>query len=246
MSKEQTPTPHIEAKYGDFAKTLLMPGDPKRAQLIADTFLEDCKKVNDVRGIVGFTGKYKGKEISVMASGMGMPSIGIYSYELFNFYDVDNIIRVGTCGAYSEKLHTRDILIGMGVCMNSSFHHQYELPGMFAPIANFDLVKFCVEEASKKDVHFEVGNILSSDVFYEHKDYTKAWTDMGVLGVEMEAGALYCNAARAGKRALTLCTVSDSFIYDEIMTPEERQNSLMTMLEIGVDTAAKAADLPVL
>ena len=246
MSAEQTPTPHIEAKYGDFAKTVIMPGDPHRAQLIADTFMEDVKKVNDVRGIVGFTGKYKGKDVSVMASGMGMPSIGIYSYELFNFYDVDNIIRVGTCGAYSEKLHTRDILISMGACMNSSYADQYDIPGRFAPIANFDLIRFCAEAIEKKDVHYEVGNVLSSDIFYELKDYSKAWTSLGVMGVEMEAGALYCNAAYAGKRALCLCTVTDSFVYDEVMSSEDRQNSLITMLECGMETAYKAADLPVL
>ena len=232
------PTPHISAKLGDFAKTVLMPGDPLRAKFIAENFLEDAVLVNNVRGVQGYTGYYKGKRVSVMASGMGQPSIGIYSYELFNFYEVENIIRVGSCGSFSPELHVRDIIVAMGACTNGNYASQYNLPGTICPIASFDLVRRAVEECEKLGVNYRVGNILSSDMFYDDANSGMQWAKMGVLGVEMESAALYCNAARAGKNALCICTVSDSFIYpEENTTAEERQNSFTKMMEIALNLA---------
>ncbi len=232
------PTPHISAKQGDFAKTVLMPGDPKRAEFIANTFLQDAVLVNDVRGIKGYTGYYKGKRVSVMASGMGQPSIGIYSYELYNFYGVENIIRVGSCGSFDKELHARDIIIAMGACTNSNYASQYRLPGTFAPIADYSLLEKAVNKAKAKGVNFKVGNILSSDTFYDDANSGLEWAKMGVLGVEMEAAALYMNALRAGKKALAILTVSDSFIYpEENTTASERERSFTTMMEIALDIA---------
>ena len=232
------PTPHISAKLGDFAKTVLMPGDPLRAKFIAETYLENAVLVNNVRGVQGYTGYYKGKRVSVMASGMGQPSIGIYSYELFNFYDVDAIIRVGSCGSFSKDLHVRDIIVAQGACTNGNYASQYNLPGTFCPIADFDLVRRAAEECEKLGVNYRVGNILSSDMFYDDANSGMQWAKMGVLGVEMESAALYCNAARAGKKALCICTVSDSFIYpEENTTAEERQISFTKMMEIALNIA---------
>ena len=232
------PTPHIEAKQGDFAKTVLMPGDPKRAEYIAKTYLTDCKLVNDVRGIKGFTGYYNGKRVSVMASGMGQPSIGIYSYELFAFYGVENIIRVGSCGSFDKDLHARDIIVAMGACTNSNFAMQYRLPGTFCPIASYDLLQKAVEGCKQKGVNFKVGNILSSDTFYDDSNSGLEWAKMGVLGVEMEAAALYSTAARLGKNALAILTVSDSFIYpEENTTSKEREKSFNKMMEIALEIA---------
>lgn len=232
------PTPHIEAKQGDFAKTVLMPGDPKRAEYIAKTYLTDCKLVNDVRGIKGFTGYYKGKRVSVMASGMGQPSIGIYSYELFAFYGVENIIRVGSCGSFDKDLHARDIIIAMGACTNGNFNSQYRLPGTFAPIASYDLLESAVKHTREKGVNFKVGNILSSDTFYDDANSGLEWAKMGVLGVEMESAALYATAARLSKNALAILTVSDSFIYpEENTTSEEREKSFNQMMEIALEVA---------
>ncbi len=240
MSNEHknVPTPHISAEYGDFAQTVLMPGDPLRAKFIAETYLENAKLVNNVRGINGYTGFYKGKRVSVMASGMGQPSIGIYSYELFNFYGVENIIRIGSCGSFDKDLHARDLIIAMGACTNGNFALQYNLPGTFCPIASYSLVEKAVKECEKTGVKFKVGNILSSDTFYDDSDSGMVWSKMGVLGVEMESAALYCNAARAGKNALCICTVSDSFIYpEENTTAEERQTSFTKMMEIALAIA---------
>ncbi len=232
------PTPHIAAKVGDFAKTVLMPGDPLRAEFIAKTYLENAVLVNNVRGVQGYTGYYKGKRVSVMASGMGQPSIGIYSYELYNFYGVENIIRVGSCGAFSPELHARDIVVAMGACTNGNYASQYNLPGTFCPIADFNLVRKAVEECEKAGVNYRVGNILSSDMFYDDANSGMQWAKMGVLGVEMESAALFCNAARAGKKALCICTVSDSFVYpEENTTAEERQISFTKMMEIALNIA---------
>lgn len=231
-------TPHNSAKPGDFAKTVLMPGDPLRARFIAENYLESASLVNDVRGVQGYTGEYNGKRVSVMASGMGQPSIGIYSYELYNFYGVENIIRVGSCGSFSPELHARDIIIAMGACTNGNYASQYRLPGVFSPIADFGLVKKAAEECERLGVNYRVGNILSSDTFYDDSNSGMEWAKMGVLGVEMESAALYCNAARAGKRALCICTVSDSFIYpEENTTAEERQLSFTKMIEIALNIA---------
>ena len=231
-------TPHIAAEKGDFAKTVLMPGDPLRAEFIAKTYLENAVLVNNVRGVQGYTGEYRGKRVSVMASGMGQPSIGIYSYELYNFFDVENIIRVGTCGSYHPDLHVRDIIVAMGACTDSNFAAQYRLPGTFAPLADFDLVRRAVEECEKSGVNYRVGNIFSSDHFYEDDNSGMTWAKMGVLGVEMESAALYCNAAWTGKKALCICTVSDNFLHpEENATAEERQSSFTDMMEIALGLA---------
>ena len=236
-------TPHISAEKGDFAKTVLMPGDPLRAKFIADTFLKDVRQVTDVRGMLGFTGTYEGRPISVMGSGMGMPSIGIYSYELFKFYDVDNIIRIGSAGALSDELKLMDIIAGQGACTNSNYGQQFNLGGTFAPIADYTLLSTAVEAARDHGVDMKVGNLLSSDNFYSADGWNRndAWKRMGVLGVEMEAAGLYMNAAYAGKRALCICTVSDHLYRPEALSPEDRQESLTQMIEIALDTAAKMA-----
>ncbi len=240
MSKEMknVPTPHITANYGDFAETVLMPGDPLRAKFIADNFLKDAKLVNNVRGVNGYTGTYNGKRVSVMASGMGQPSIGIYSYELFNFYGVKNIIRIGSCGSFDKDLHVRDIIIALGACTNGNYAMQYNLPGTFCPIADFNLAKRAAELCEKAGVNYKVGNIFSSDMFYDDMNSGMQWAKMGVLCVEMESAALYCNAARAGKSALCICTVSDSFLHpEENTTAEERQNSFTQMMKIALELA---------
>lgn len=230
-------TPHIKAKYGDFAKTVLMPGDPLRSEYIAKTFLSDPNLVNNVRGVCGYTGYYKDKKISVMASGMGMPSIGIYSYELYNFYGVENIIRVGTCGALIKDVHVKDIIIAQGACTNGNFASQYKLPGTYCPLADFGLLKEAEKQCLNANIRFKIGNILSSDNYYDDSESTTAWAKMGVLGVEMEAAALYCTAARAGKKALCICTVSDSLIFtDENTTPDERERFFTDMMKIALET----------
>lgn len=232
------PTPHISAKVGEFAKTVLMPGDPLRAKFVADNYLEDAVLINSVRGINGYTGTYNGKLVSVMASGMGIPSIGIYSYELFNFYDVENIIRIGTAGSLHEGLKVRDIAFGMGACTNSNYATQFELPGTYAPIASYELLQKAIEVAkTMEDVNYKVGNFLSSDTFYDDSNSTMKWAKMGILCVEMEAAALYMNAARAGKNALAVCTISDSLVTGEATTAEERQNSFHNMMKIALEIA---------
>ena len=234
-------TAHIEANIGNFAKTVLMPGDPLRAKFIAENFLEDARLVNNVRGIQGYTGTYKGKEVSVMASGMGMPSMGIYSYELFNFFGVENIIRVGSAGAYSNKVKIKDIVIGMGACTDSNYAHQFNLPGTFAPIADFEVLEKCVEKARVLNLNFHVGNIISADTFYNEPDdkSVELWGKMGVLAVEMEAAALYMNAARAGKRALAICTISDHLLTGEATTAKERQTTFTDMMRLALETATE-------
>lgn len=232
------PTPHISAKMGDFAKTVLMPGDPLRAKFVADTYLEDAVLVNPVRGVNGYTGKYNGKLVSVMASGMGMPSIGIYSYELFNIYGVDNIIRIGTAGSLNKDLKVRDVAFGMGACTNSNYVSQFGLPGNYAPICSYELLKKAIDAADKmENVNYKVGNFFSSDTFYDDSKSTMEWAKMGILCVEMEAAALYMNAARAGKNALAICTISDSLITGEETTAEERQNSFHEMMKIALEIA---------
>ena len=218
-------TPHIGAEKGDFADTVLMPGDPLRSRFIAENFLNNAKLVNDVRGVQGYTGLYKGEKISVMASGMGMPSIGIYSYELYNFFGVENIIRVGSAGSYRADVKLRDIVLAQAACTDSNFVKQFSLPGDFSPIADFGLLTKAVSKAKALGLNCHIGNVLSSDRFYgdskglpEWRQPVSLWAKMGVLAVEMEAAALYMNAARAGKRALCICTVSDSLITGEETT----------------------------
>ena len=240
MDKSKFYTPHIKATPDDFAKTVLMPGDPLRSEFIAKNFLEGAKLVNNVRGIAGYTGKYKGESVSVMASGMGMPSIGIYSYELYNFFEVENIMRIGSCGALSENLRVRDIVFGMGASTNSNFAVQYSLDGSFAPIADYKMMKTAIEEAEKIGASYAVGNLLSSDTFYNaNPDAQMRWKELGILAVEMEAAALYMTAARSGKRALAICTVSDHIITGESLDAEARQSSFTEMMEIALNTAIK-------
>ncbi len=239
------PTPHIAAKKEDIAKTVLMPGDPLRAKFIAETFLENPVLVNNVRGVQGHTGTWKGVPVTVMASGMGIPAIGIYSWELYNFYDVDNIIRIGSAGALRDDLQLMDIVAGQAACTDSNFAHQFELNGTFAPIADYTLLSTAVSAAKEHGVELKVGNILSSDNFYSPAgcDSSDKWRDMGVLAVEMEAAGLYLNAAKAGKRALCICTISDHIYRDEALSPEERQLSFTQMMEIALDTAVKMNEL---
>lgn len=232
------PTPHNGAKEGDFAKTVLMPGDPLRAKYIAETYLENPRLVTSVRNMLGYTGTYKGKEISVMGGGMGMPSVGIYTYELFNFYGVDNIIRIGSAGALSDKLKLKDVVIGMGACTDSNYAAQYGLPGTFAPIADYGLLRRAVEVAEKQGTNVVVGNVLSSDAFYNaNKNANDLWKSMGVLAVEMEAAALYMNAAKAGKNALCILSISDHIYSGEELSAEERQVGFGKMMEIALELA---------
>ena len=240
MDKSKFYTPHIKATPDDFAKTVLMPGDPLRAKFIAENFLENATLVNNVRSIQGYTGTYKGERVSVMASGMGMPSIGIYSYELYNFFGVENIMRIGSAGAMHESVKVRDIVFGMGACTTSSYAIQYGLQGTYAPIASYDMMKVAIEEAEKIGARYSVGNLLSSDIFYNADPEASAkWTRMGVLAVEMEAAALYMNAAYAGKRALAICTVSDHLLTGEALDADARQNSFTEMMEVALNTAIR-------
>ena len=229
----KTPTPHIGAQLGEIAETVIMAGDPLRAKFMAENFLDNPIQFNNVRGMLGFTGNYKGKRVSVMGHGMGIPSIGIYTYELFNFYDVKTIIRVGSAGSINMDLHVGDLVVAQGACTNSSYGDQYELPGTFAPIADFSLVRGAVEACEKFGYKYKVGNVLSSDTFYSDNPHNDKWMTMGVLAVEMEASALYMNAARAGKRALVILTVSDHILTGEVTTAEERQNTFTHMMDVA-------------
>ena len=231
------PTPHISCgDRSEIAETVLLPGDPLIAKFIADTFFENVKQFNSTRNMLGFTGEYKGKRVSVMGTGMGCPSIGIYSYELMNFYGVKNLIRVGTAGALSPKLKVRDIVFGMGACTTSSYVRLFGLPGDFAPICSYDLLSKGVKAAEEKGFRYHVGNVLSSDMFYSYDlPSANTWTEMGVLAVEMEAAALYSNAAKAGANALAILTISDT--NDEVTTAEERQQSFTNMMEVALEIA---------
>ncbi len=235
---DKTPTAHIGAKVGDIAKTVLLPGDPLRAKFIADTYLEEVVCFNEVRNMLGFTGTYKGKKVSVMGSGMGMPSMGIYSYELYNLYDVDKIIRVGSAGGITDDIKLRDLVIGMGASTNSNYAVQYKLPGTFAPIADYGMVRDAVEAADKLNIKTLVGNVLSSDTFYDDNEETNSlWKKMNVLCVEMEAAALYMNAARAGKKALGIFTISDHVFTGQALSAQDRQSTFNEMMEIALEIA---------
>ena len=231
------PTPHNNAQIGQIAKTVLMPGDPLRAKFIAENFLENAVCYNEVRGMLGFTGTYKGKEVSVQGSGMGIPSIGIYSYELFNSYGVENIIRIGTAGSIADNVNLRDVIIAQSASTNSNYASQYNLPGTYAPTASYKLLKEACENAEKLGSTYHVGNILSSDTFYDDSDSLAVWQKMGVLAIEMEAAALYMNAARAGKNALCILTISDCPFKGLSTTAEERQTTFRDMMEIALETA---------
>lgn len=234
------PTPHNNAKLGDIAETVLLPGDPLRAKFIADTFLEDVVQYNTVRGMFGYTGYYKGKRISVQGSGMGIPSIGIYSYELIHFYNVKNLIRIGSAGAINKNLKLYDVVIGMGVCTDSNYASQYNLPGTFAPIASYELMQKAVEVAKKQGTKVTIGNVLSTDLFYSDSGINNLikWQNMGVLCVEMESAGLYMNAARAGVNALAIFTISDLPITGgEETTSHEREVAFIKMMKIALELA---------
>lgn len=233
------PTPHINAPQGAFARTVLMPGDPLRAKFIADTYLQDAELVNNVRGVQGYTGNYKGKRVSVMASGMGMPSMGIYSYELFNCYNVENIIRIGTAGALTMKLQLRDVVAAMSSYTDSNYGSQFNFHGSLAPVCSFELLRSAMDAAQRQGVHMQPGPIFSSDAFYKQWEYTTTpvLQKLGVLCVEMETYALYLNAAAAGKNALTLLTISDSLVTGEALSAEDRQNTFTRMMEIALEIA---------
>ncbi len=238
------PTPHIVSTPEQIAKTVLMPGDPLRSKFIAENFLENAVLFNNVRGVQGYTGTYKGTKVSVMASGMGMPSIGIYSYELYSAFGVENIMRIGSAGAMQENIKVRDIVFGMGASTNSAFAKQYGLPGTFSAIADFSLLREAVGVAEEMGAAYHVGNILSSDTFYDDDPTASGkWMKMGVMAVEMEAAALYMNAARLGKRALAMCTISDHLLTHELTTAEERQNSFTQMMELALEVAVRAEKL---
>ena len=228
-----TPTPHIGAKFGEIAETVIMAGDPLRVKLMAEKFLENPVQFNNIRGMLGYTGTYMGKRVSVMGHGMGMPSIGIYTYELYNFYGVKTIIRVGSAGCIHKDLHVGSLVIALGACTNSNYAATYELPGTFAPIADFDLARRAADTCDRLGFTYKVGNVLSSDVFYGENPHTDKWINMGVLAVEMEIAALYMNAARSGNRALGICTISDNILTGEATTAEERQNTFTHMMEVA-------------
>ena len=230
---DKTPTPHIGAKYGEIAETVIMAGDPLRAKFMAENFLENPVQFNNVRGMLGFTGTHQGKRVSVMGHGMGIPSIGIYTYELFNFYGVNTIIRVGSAGSINEDLHVGDLVLVEGACTNSSYGSQYELPGTFAPIAEFNLLRGAADACDRFGYRYKVGNVLSSDTFYTENPHNDKWMNMGVLAIEMEASALYMNAARCGKRALVILTVSDHILTGEVTTAEERQTTFTHMMDVA-------------
>ena len=243
-------TAHIKAEIGDFGKTVLMPGDPLRAKFIAENFLEDARLVNNVRGIQGYTGTYKGVKISVMASGMGMGSMGIYSFELFNFFGVENIMRIGSAGALAKEVQLREIVMGMGACTNSNYASNFALPGTYAPICSYKMLKTCADTAEELGLAYRVGNLFSSDMFYNDADKLPGgelpdcvWNKMGVLAVEMEAAALYMNAARAGKNALAICTISDQLATGGGCTVEERQNSFTDMMKLALETAVRLENM---
>ena len=230
----KVPTPHIEAKMGEIADTVIMAGDPMRIKFMAENFIDNPVQFNNVRGMLGFTGTYQGKRVSVMGHGMGIPSIGIYSYELYNFYDVKTIIRVGSAGSISKDLHIGDLVIAQGACTDSNYAAQFELPGTFCPIGDFDLIRAAANECERLGINYRVGNVMSADAFYGEFPHNDKWINMGVYAVEMEAAALYMNAARAGKRGLTICTISDHILTGEATTAEERRTSFTNMMKVAL------------
>ena len=234
MSNNNTPTPHIGAKYGEIAETVIMAGDPLRARFMAEKYLDNPVCINEIRGMLGYTGTYNGKRVTMMGHGMGMPSIGLYTYELYNFYGVKTIIRVGSAGAYRKELHLGDLVLAEGACTDSNYADQYQLDGMFAPIADFDLLRKAADICDNMGLNYMVGNVVSSDLFYRENPNTKGWIKMGVLAVEMEIAALYMNAARSGNRALGILTISDHILTGEKTTAEQRQTTFTNMMEVAL------------
>jgi purine-nucleoside phosphorylase len=244
MDNSKFYTPHIKATPDDFAKTVLMPGDPLRAKFIAETFLENARLVNNVRGIQGYTGIYRGERVSVMASGMGMPSMGIYSYELYKFFGVENIIRIGSAGALADNVKVRDLIIGIGASTNGNYQSQYKLVGNLSAVCDYTLLTEAVNEAKTLGANYHVGQLLSSDTFYSADDtQNERWRDAGILAVEMEAAALYMNAQYLKKRALAICTVSDHIFTGESLDSDARQTSFTDMMEIALGVAVKMAKM---
>ena len=237
MSKEQTPSAHIAANYDDIAKTVIMCGDPLRAKFIAEKYLENPVLYNEIRGMLGYTGYYNGKRVSVQGHGMGLPSIGIYSYELFNFYDVERIIRIGTAGALTDEMKIGDMLFAQAACTDSDYGHQYGFPARFAPIADFGLLEDAVRVARENNFPFQVGNIYSADVFYDESNRQMKWGKFGVKAVEMESSGLYINAAASGKKALTICTISDQLVRGHFATTEQRRSSFTNMMKVALEIA---------
>ncbi|SDB24174.1 purine-nucleoside phosphorylase [Butyrivibrio sp. INlla16] len=232
--------PHIGAEPGDFAKTVLMSGDPLRAKFVAENYLTDVKCVNEIRGMLGYTGKYEGKEVSVMGHGMGIPSICIYTYELYNFFDVDNIIRIGTAGALQDSIRARDLIFAVGAHYDSTYGQQYGLVGCFCPTATYSILERAVNKARERGVRYHVGNVFSTDIFYSDTlDRYARYRDFGTLAAEMETSGLYMNAADAGKNALSILSVSDHLFRKDNITPEERQTTLTDMIEIALQTAVE-------
>lgn len=239
MAGQNTPTPHIGAKAGEIAETILLPGDPLRAQYIAEHFLTDARQFNTTRNMFGYTGEYKGKPVSVMGTGMGCPSMGIYSHELIHFYGCKNLIRIGTAGAMRPEVRVRDMVFGMGACTTSNYVKQFRLPGDYSCVCSYELLEKAVKAAKEKGLTYHVGNILSSDMFYNPplSPAGTGWDQMGVLAVEMEAAALYSNAAYAGVNALCILTISDSLVTGEATTAEERQTTFTNMMEVALELA---------
>ena len=234
MGKDKTPTPHIGAKFGEIAETVIMAGDPLRVKFMAEKYLENPICFNQVRGMLGYTGTYKGKRVSMMGHGMGMPSIGLYTYELYHFYGVKTIIRVGSAGAYHKDLHLGDVVIAEGACTDSNYGDQYELGGVFAPIGDFGLLRKAADSCEQLKVPYMVGNVLSSDVFYRENSHPERWMAMGVLAVEMEVAALYFNAARSGNKALGILTISDHILTGEVTTAEQRQTTFTSRMVVAL------------
>ena len=234
MAENHTPTPHIGARYGEIAETVLMAGDPLRVKFMAERYLENPVCFNEVRGMLGYTGTYKGKRVSLMGHGVGIPSIALYTYELYHFYGVKTIIRIGSAGAYSSDLHIGDLVIAEGACTDSNYADQYELGGVFAPIGDFDLLRKAADACEKMGYPYKVGNVLSSDIFYRENPRTERWMAMGVLAVEMEIAALYMNAARSGNHALDILTISDHLLTGEVTTSEQRQKTFTRMMDVAL------------
>lgn len=226
---------HIGAAKGEIAKSILLPGDPLRAKFIAENFLEGAKCYNEIRGMYGFTGTYKGVPVSVQGTGMGMPSIGIYSWELINEYGCENLVRIGTAGSFHEGIKCRDIVVGLSATTDSDYAKNFSLPGNYAPTCSYELLKKVQEASAKTGIEFKAGNIYSTDVFYDLRDTWKTWQKMGVLAVEMEAAALYLNAAYCDRKALAMMTISDHFVTGELTTPEERQNTFTDMMKLALE-----------
>lgn len=231
---------HINAaNKGDIADTILLPGDPLRAKFIAETYLNDPKCFNEIRGMLGYTGTYKGVPVSVMGTGMGMPSMGIYSWELITEYGVQNLIRIGTAGSFHHDIKLKDIVIGMSASTDSNYIHAFDVPGTYAPCASWDLLSRARDASEKLNIPFKAGNIVSCDVFYEFGDWWKKWAKMDVMAVEMEAAALYMNAAYNHVNAMAMMTISDHFVTGERSTAEERQKSFTDMMELALEIAVK-------